>query len=396
MAALGAPGAGLWARRLALVLAGIGLGFGLGETALRLAQPFPKGALLPLSYYEGRLRRVAAGETYFRFDQDLGWVTTPNVVRRGAVTYRNNRAGMRADREYAADPPPGVRRLEAFGDSFTYCQDVELAQCWTTELERLWPGTEVLNFGVTGYGPDLAWLRYQRDGPALHPCAVLIGYMVENVNRVVNRFYPFYEPDTGIVASKPRFLLADQSLALLPNPVTDPNQLNDPLWVERTLGPHDDWYFPGVFVAGPLDRFEMVRLARTAAFRTRHEEMAANAVTRAYREQGEAFQIVGRVLVGFARQVRAAGATPVVILFGRAEEIDTSRRGEAPVYGPLLAWLAREDVPTIDVTEALAEEERRSGAASAAKFHYTPLGNQVVATVLARKLPETLRSTCPP
>jgi len=208
--------------------------------ALRAVRPLSPESLLPLVYKRDPLRRLATGDTYVRFDQELGWVTNPDTVGHDTrVTYRNNIAGMRADREYPAEARPGIRRLAAFGESFTYCQEVDASDCWTDSLERLWPGTEVLNFGVPGYGPDQAWLRYQRDGGQYESCAVLIGFMVENVNRVVNRFYPFYQPDTGLVASKPRFLLADDSLTLLPSPVSDPGQLEDPAWVESVLGPYD-------------------------------------------------------------------------------------------------------------------------------------------------------------
>jgi hypothetical protein len=104
------------------------------------------------------------------------------------------------------------------------------------------PGLEVLNFGVSGYSPDQAWLRYQRDGRAYQPCAVLIGYMIENVNRVVNRFRPFYQPDTGIVLGKPRFQVQSGQLTLLPIPAQQVTDYADPAWVERSLGPNDFWY----------------------------------------------------------------------------------------------------------------------------------------------------------
>src|SRR5207249_3786660 len=113
-------------------------------------------------------------------------------------------------------PSPGVRRILAYGDSFTHCEDVEIQDCWTSRLEQLLPGTEILNLGVNGYAPDQAWLRYRRDGAAWRPCAVLIGSMVENINRVVNRFRPFYSPTVELPLAKPRFVVEQGRPVLLP------------------------------------------------------------------------------------------------------------------------------------------------------------------------------------
>jgi len=159
-----------------------------------------------------------------------------------------------------------VRRLAAFGDSFVRCYEVNSADCWTTGLEQAWPGTQVLNFGMPVYGPDQVWLRYRRDGREFHPCGVLIGYMIENIQRVVNRFRAFYQPSTDFLLGKPRFVLDGDGLRLLPNPASSPWQLEDPRWVEETFGPQDAWYFPGMFVANPLDVSHVVRVARTAAY----------------------------------------------------------------------------------------------------------------------------------
>lgn len=379
---------------------GLALGLVLAELGLRLALPIPSEYLLPLPYKWEELRRIAADETYIRFDAALGWVPTPASTHEGGgIIYRTNRAGLRADREYAPEPQPGLRRLAAFGDSFTYCEEVELADCWTSQLERAWPGTEVLDFGVPGYGPDQAWLHYQRDGPAYHPCAVLIGYLIENINRVVNRFRPFYEPAGGLLLSKPRFLLDGPGLALLPNPASSPEQLADPLWVEQTLGPNDSWYFPGVFVANPLDTFQLVRLARTAAYRRRPEDLEytrdwANEIAQAYRGQGEAFQVAGRVLVEFARRVRQDGATPVVVVFGSEIEIRALRSGAGKAYAPLLDWLEREGIPTVDVTDNLAQQVGRNNLGSIVRGHYRPLGDKIVGLTLAYRLPGLVQPTC--
>src|SRR5262245_19507134 len=209
--------------------------------------------LLPLGYDTRAIDALAGGQAYVLFDRELGGVATPGVDwLHDGVRYQNNADGLRGDRTYSAMPAVGTRRISAYGDSFTYCEQVEFQDCWTRGLEQELPNTEVLNFGVPGFGPDQAWLRYQRSGEAWHSCVVLIGHMVENVNRVVNRFRPFIWYGAGPPGAKPRFLLEGDQLVLLPNPVGQPDQLKDPVWVETNLGPHDAWYFPGEFVRNPM------------------------------------------------------------------------------------------------------------------------------------------------
>lgn len=386
--------------RVAVMFASLVVSVLIAELALGVLRPVPNDQLLPLSYRGEQLRIFSSGQSYARFDQELGWVIRPDLVRRqGDVVYRTNRDGIRARRNHPYEPPPGVARLAAFGDSFTWCFGVDLSECWTSELEDAWPGVEVLNFGVPGYGPDQAWLRYQRQGPAYQPCGVLIGYLVENINRVVSRFRPYLDNAAGLVAAKPRFLLEGDSLVLLRNPVTSPEQVGDPLWTERTLGPHDHWYFPGLLVPNPLDFLHTVRLIRTAAY---HNPFSDRWFTRGlsknwdrlYAERGEAYQVAGRVLIEFARDVSRQGATPVVVVFPSQFELDDMVSGRPKAYAPLLEWLEREGVATIDLADALAVEARRTGARNIVPDHMSPYGNRLAARELARRLPPLLSGTC--
>jgi hypothetical protein len=410
------------AARLALSLAGLLLGLIVLEVGLRIAAPVRSEDLLPFRYHSDDLARIVAGDSYLRFDRELGWSPRPATERaeNGAV-YRTNEAGLRADREYTLATPPGVRRIAAFGDSFTHCDEVNNPDCWAAVLEREWKGSEVLNFGVPAFGPDQAWLRYQRDGRRYQPCGVLIGYMVENINRTVNRFFPFYQPFAGTVLSKPRFVLDGDGLALLPNPAEAPEMLLDPAWVEKTLGPRDRWYVPGQFVPQPLDVLWTYRVARTAAYHRQalglegldprflraygtgggwngmgDMEGFDDQLGRAYRSDGESFQVASRVLISFARQVQQDGATPVVLVFGRRQEVVAARHGERKLYAPLLEALARVGVPTIDLSDRLAREADRRGMEQlfGSRGHYSPEVNQVVARELARQLPGLLAPTC--
>ena len=387
-------------RRLTAVVFGLLLGLVLGEVALRIVSPIPSEDLLPLTYDRAGLERIAANDTYIAFDQKLGWTVARGLERAAnSATYRSNSAGMRSDREYAIERPTTGPRLAAFGDSFTHCDDVENDECWTAQLEQAIPGLEVLNFGVSGYAPDQAWLRYQQEGRQYHPCAVLIGYMVENVNRVVNRFRPFYQPETGITLGKPRFLLDGNGLQLLPSPATSPLDYGDPAWVERNYGPNDFWYARGMFTGSLLDYSHFFRLGRTVPYQRKYEPLRsdnneARDIGWAYTPDSEGLEISARILIQFARQVEADGATPVVVLFGRKSDVVAMRHNEKKVYEPLLQRLNRADVSTIDVTERLFDASKKTGVERLIDKHYRALGNATVAEGLSRRLQKVTASTC--
>lgn len=393
------PAIRLFAGRLGIVMLGVALALGLAELTLRVVLPTSPAVRLPLAYDAESLELIAQGEAYLAFDAELGWQPRPGVeVRLQQTRYIHNQAGLRASREYDALPAPGIRRFAAYGDSFTYCQQVSIGNCWTEQLTEALPRTEVLNYGVPGYGPDQAWLRYRRLGASSSPCAVLIGQMVENVNRVVNRFRPFYEPKTGIPLGKPRFLLEGDQLRLLGTGAERAEQFRDPRWAEAQLGSHDAWYYPGTFVANPLDGLFLSRLTRTFFYQTgdRREgtEWTPTWAARMYRPGGEPFEVLLGVLTGFAADVRAAGATPVVLIFPSKDEVEAARDGQGRTHQPLIDALAQLDIPTVDLTDSLGRYARSNDISKIFEGHYTPRANERVAETLADRLPALTSRTC--
>ena len=381
---------------LALALGSVELGLGMIDAtfaAVGLRRiPVLDAPRLPLGYDRPSLDRVAAGQAYVMFDADLGWVPTPGFDRaRGEVRYRHNRDGLRADRDHTPTPAAGTRRIAAYGDSFTYCEEVDVADCWTRRLEELLPASEVLNFGVPGYAPDQAWLRYQRDGAAWRPCAVLIGHTLENINRVVNRFRPFYQPATGIWLAKPRYVVEDHRPVLLPTGVRSIDDLRDPSWVETNLGPRDPWYFPGTFLAHPLDRLRLVSVLRTASY-----QLHRRGARQVYRPGAEGLEVLTAVLGAFAQQVAADGARPVVVLFPAHGAIAAQRAGAPKGHVALLESLRALGVPGIDLTDGLAAATADLPVDDLAPpyRHYTARGNTVVARVLAEQLPQLIAHPC--
>lgn len=85
---------------------------------------------------------------------------------------------------YAGHAPPGTFRIMTLGDAFTSAEGVDTEQSWPRlledELDAMVEGVriEVLNFAITGYGPNQYAAVLEAFGPRFGPDVVLVGFFV--------------------------------------------------------------------------------------------------------------------------------------------------------------------------------------------------------------------------
>jgi lysophospholipase L1-like esterase len=152
-----------------LLLGGVAAGLGLAEAALRMLAPHRPQLYVRDDLLLYRLR-PGASETL-----------QPPVHHGGpAVTFRVDSAGFRGP-ELAAAPR---RRVLVYGDSFVEARYTPEEATFTARLQQELAGAgaavEVVNAGVTGYGPDQAALRMGRELRALHPALVVAALFAGN------------------------------------------------------------------------------------------------------------------------------------------------------------------------------------------------------------------------
>jgi hypothetical protein len=156
-----------------------------------------------------------------------------------------------------------------------------------------------------------------------------------------------------------------------------------------------------MFAPSPLDNLLLARLTRSALYQ-QHRSAIRGPITEArpngsaYVPEDERFQVSGRLLVQFARDVEAGGATPVVLFFGQRDEVVAVRHRTPKEYQTLLDWLAAEKIATVDVTNDLAREANDVGVDTlfAKNGHYSRRGNQTIGAALAQRLPRLTAATC--
>lgn len=388
-------------KRVAFSVAAGAIGLLALEGAARLVVPVvasqmqldARPAKLVLADQANRTRvMLAAQGSRTILDTLVGWRYRPGYRSDRDTT---NSAGMRASREYAAQRPDTVLRVAAFGDSFVYSVDVSNNESWSHLVEQQYPGLEILNYGVGGYGTDQAFLLFLREGMRYSPDYVLIGFAPVNLRRVVSVYRRFLSTDEYPLA-KPRFaLLGDTALRLLPNPLPHREDIMrlsaTPDVVLRELGASDAWYDAARYEFTALDWSASFRLARAVGMaswrkccwseRPLHDGQ--------FRVESEAYRVQLALLKAFADSVRARGAKPIIVFFPDRDSAVWLAESSRAVYAPLRDALERDSVaPVVDLWHAFAAlpSERRSEALIASGGHYSAAGDSTIADWIGRYL----------
>ncbi len=316
----------------------------------------------------------------------LGWAHRPGW---SIEEDRINLHGIRSRREYDESPPPGVRRIAAFGDSYVYCGEVGVDDAWPTQIENGW-AAEVLNYGVGAYGLDQAFIRYQEEGRRLAPDTVILGFTRMIAPRMVGRYRRFQDPRDG-PWFKPRFFLENGALRLLPPPVASregvAQLLANPSRVAE-FGQGDDWYLRGMFES-PLFRWSHAyRLVYYLAMRERRRRDPHRAIFIGgqLNPESEAFALLVRVIEEFARQVRSSGAKPVLLLLPSESDVEQFRKVGNASYDMLRVRVQDTGVEIVDAAPALASSPLPTAQLFAPGGHCSTAGNAVVASAVAAAL----------
>jgi hypothetical protein len=321
--------------------------------------------------------QIADTSSYMVFDPDLGWTIRPNGNK---PQYKANSVGMRATREYAPQPEPGIVRVSAFGDSFTHGSGVPTGFTWEEKLESSLPGLEVLNFGIPGSDPGQALLRYRREGVKYHSGIVLIGAMSENINRMVNTFRPFYFSRSGIPFSKPRFAIEGGKVVLIPNPIRSIDEyrqlLSDPESMLPRLGEHD-YFYQRFNRRSRLDFLPSVRFARI--IQNQYFNQPIFTPGGLYNTRSEAYQVTFRVLDQFYREALDHGSLPIVVLFPQRKDVRLRHNHRLVTYQPLLDELRHRGYRVIDLGDGFEKYDPGAEMAEKNFLHYPKIGNLMAA-----------------
>lgn len=320
------------------------------ELTLRMLLPMPVFARFLRGPAGGRIAAIPAlrhwsprGGVSDIVDPLLGWTNAPGVSRvendTARTTSHTTSQSLRGTRLYAPEKPAGVLRIEVFGDSFAFGSEVEDDATYSAVLEQILPRSEVLDFGVRGYGLDQAMLRFRKEGPGFHPDVVVIGFVSALPLRDTQAFtsYP-----------KPYFVLRDGKLDLEGVPVPD---------VDETLRLYER-------------SSRIVDVWRMTSYTAQPNEALDEAL-----------------LVEFVSEIRASGARPLIARYPVLPEIGRERE-----FTRLYQDACTQTGATCIDTCPAFDDAKAKGVKLRAVDHFNAAGHRIVARALA----DALRSQLPP
>ena len=298
------------------------------------------------------LGRDPLHKAYLReFDAELGWDHPP----RGPA------------RKTSAAPA----LVSAYGDSFTECTGPD-DLTWEALLANLLHA-DVINFGVSAYGPDQALLKLKRFYPQYPTPVVLFGYLSRDISRIVNVYgsarlleetgtfllngRPYFMP------TKPRYVLTDGRLRLLENPVKtedDFMRLAFEPGYAQTFSDNDhfkngydlDRYYPQVSFpyALTLPRALWVQ-ARNRGPIPDHAAMLM--------QDDRATHLLKAIFDEFAGVSQHNSFLGVVVLFGEADELAYYlQQGRHRRLDPIVGYLQEKGYRYVDTVDLLARHQR--------------------------------------
>ena len=277
--------------------------------------------------------------------------------------------------------------MAAFGDSFTYCDQVGDTETWEEQLGEML-SADIYNFGASAHGTDQAYIRFREESQKVGAPIMALCLTTENINRIVNRYRPFYYADTGYTLTKPRFILRGETRELIENPVRNENEIEkllDPKFVE-TMGENDWWFrrdnmptlsFP--YTAILLDQRFWFQI-----FRRRGGEQIDDLTPRPRSNlwvDPPARDLMFSIVDSFMEKSKAAGKRAFINVLPSRVEVLSQMKGRNPKkFAVVSAYCQSRGYPCFNGAAALAKHAR-SKAELDTFFHghFTPLANKIVA-----------------
>jgi hypothetical protein len=321
------------------------------------------------------------------YDAQTGWKPRPHISTHNG-NYRYNSVGIRSQpKEYNLKPAAGVLRIALFGDSFTHGDDVPFYETWGAQLEAILneQGTpaEVINFGVSAYGMDQAYLRWQTFGKTYSPHIVLFGFQAENVNRNVNMLRAFYAGGTGIPFSKPRFVLEqNNTLRLINSPTLALEKVPHVMANMETwdLARYETFFDRRKYAKHFWDLSRLISLAADVL-----SEKTQRRRIHPFRLDSEPARVTLALLRDFEHDVESHDAEFIVVHLPTESDLKRLLEGRVCAYQPLLEQVAKQH-RLIDPQPELLKAARMDSLDSLFQRHYSAEGNRIIAEVIAKSL----------
>ncbi|MFO0701218.1 MAG: SGNH/GDSL hydrolase family protein [Nitrospira sp.] len=362
----------------------------LGTTTVRVGEEWRWRVLLPRNWEQvaGFYRQLLGSGggrrlSYLTYDDVMGWTLGSNRKSANGLYY-SSAEGIRAPGEGVSFAKTSAKtRIALVGDSFTFGDNVAYEESWGYLLEKaLGPEFEVLNFGVSGYAVDQAYLRYEKDVRPWHPKLVIFGFISDDVERSMRLYHSVMTNRAGwgeFPFAKPRFVLREGVLTRLNVPPLTPEALYSKGSItELPALEYDRGYRPSDWQVSWLYRSYLVRAIVTLL---PHRETVSPDVS-----DEALLSVNAAILQAFMQSAKSDGSIPLVVYFPESNAEIAGPPSLLPMGRQVLqkSGISYAD-PTSCVQSVPPAERFVPGG-----WHYSPRSNAQVARCLSVAVREAL------
>jgi len=317
-------------------------------------------------------------------DTLLGWKPNP-IFKSSDGLYIYNRDGIRCGDILTEIPTKNKLRIAIFGDSYAHGDEVMFQNTIGNYLEGLFldknVNTEVLNFAVSGFGMDQAFLRWQAINEQFKPDIVIFGTQFENAKRNINLLRPFYYFITEIPYSKPRFVLEGNTIQFLPNPIIDVTE------TVKIIKDFDNWQFSNF-----EGFYKAENYSPNFLFYCKTYSLVSSTISQLlgeidyFKSESESFIVTYRLFEHFKQNVENSGEIFIPVHFPVKNDFDALSQkfldifyDKQFVYDELFNALCEKSnfVETYDALNNFSKTNENNSLFM--KRHYSPIANKIIA-----------------
>lgn len=348
-----------------------------GETFLNAPLP-PKSWDQTKAHYRKLIDQSTRHSSFLVYDRSLGWTIGGNKQSSNSL-YFSSEEGLRAQHsgiQFAQHSSPV--RIALVGDSFTFGEEVRFEETWGHHLANdLGADVQILNFGVSGYGLDQSYLRFQKDVLSWKPSVVILGFIQADLWRSMTLYSFINFENWEFTFAKPRFIRTNGTLSIINSPPPPPEDIfsrqtiSDLPFVRYDIGFNlYEWN------STILDWFYLARVART--YLTPHPPHSLAT-------QNDLTQINSQILQDFLSTAKKSNIVPLIVYFPSRADFP---EGSTEPFG--VEFIKRSKLPHVNLTECLSEIPPQERFVSGG-VHYSAKGNAAVARCLGPLIHETMR-----
>ena len=269
-------------------------------------------------------------------------------------------------------PRPGDAAAEgvcaaAFGDSFTYSEEVMTNEAWTNQASQIL-GCKIENYGVGGFGMDQTYLLYTEKKPKVD--VVIIGIYPEMLRRNLAASWIFYGNDKNKTL-KPYFKVEDGTLKQYSLP-----QNNDIQILKKYH--EDDYYYEPYKLTFPYSLKTVFSLFERyyQRYQDKYEDVTKNK---------KAITLQNSIMERLRNEIINNNSKIAVVFYPTIAEVDSGKFKYTEYLNAYKKTYPQDCIVDLGgvLSQATKEKDFKLNAGSG---HYSKQGNTIVATEVAAQL----------